>query len=275
MRVSTLRLPPGVAGLTRYDVEEAVTLSLRPPHRGLPTSTLTVVFATSAPLLCSPDHESWAIQRGTTHDVCVGGLHTRPVFLQRPDHQDGVQVQLHPLAARRILGMPAAGLTELTQEGEDVVGSGMRSLWSRANSSPPGERARLIGDGLASLADRHDRLPAPQCEILGAWALLSRSRGRMSVTEVASRVGLSSRHLSSLLNAELGVGTKQLADLMRFESAHADLGAELDRGRTPRLSDIAHSHGYTDHSHLDRAYQRFAGTSPSGWIDDEHGTPAA
>lgn len=234
-----------------------------------------MVFATSAPLLCSPDHESWADQRGTTHDVCVGGLHTRPVFLQRPDHQGGVQVQLHPLAARRLLGIPAAALTELTQEGQDVVGPGMRSLWSRANSSPPGERVRLIADGLASLADRHDRVPAPRREILGAWALLSRSHGRMSVTEVASRVGLSSRRLSSLLNAELGIGTKQLADLMRFESAHADLVTELDRGRTPRLADIAHGHGYADHSHLDRAYRRFAGTSPSGWIDDERGAPTA
>lgn len=205
--------------------------------------------------------------------MCVGAFHTQPVYLQRPDHQAGVQVELHPLAARRILGLPAAALTDLTQEGDAVVGSRMRTLWSRASSCPAGERARIVSDGLASIADLHDRAPAPRREVVGAWNLLARSRGSMSVTDVAFQVGLSRRHLSSLVKAELGIGTKQLADLMRFEAAHAALVAALVREEAPRVADIAHAHGYTDHSHLDRAYQRFTGTSPSGWIADEHPTP--
>src|SRR5699024_7590672 len=194
--------PPGIREVIEYSVDEAVEGARRPPHRGLPSTTLTVVFATSGPLLCSADHESWAGRRGTTHDVCVGAFHTQPVYLQRPDHQDGVQVGLHPLAARRVLGLPAAALTDLTQEGEAVAGSSMRTLWSRAGSAAPGERARLIADGLASVADRHDRAPAPRREVLGAWNLLARARGTMTITDVAFRVGLSSRHLSSLVRAE-------------------------------------------------------------------------
>src|SRR5699024_8679733 len=194
--------PPGIREVIEYSVDEAVEGARRPPHRGLPSTTLTVVFATSGPLLCSADHESWAGRRGTTHDVCVGAFHTQPVYLQRPDHQDGVQVGLHPLAARRVLGLPAAALTALTQEGEAVAGSSMRTLWSRAGSAAPGERARLIADGLASVADRHDRAPAPRREVLGAWNLLARARGTMTITDVAFRVGLSSRHLSSLVRAE-------------------------------------------------------------------------
>lgn len=267
--------PPGIREVIEYSVDEAVEGARRPPHRGLPSTTLTVVFATSGPLLCSADHESWAGRRGTTHDVCVGAFHTQPVYLQRPDHQDGVQVGLHPLAARRVLGLPAAALTDLTQEGEAVAGSSMRTLWSRAGSAAPGERARLIADGLASVADRHDRAPAPRREVLGAWNLLARARGTMTITDVAFRVGLSSRHLSSLVRAELGIGTKQLADLMRFEAAHSDLVAALDRGDRPPLAEIAHARGYADHAHLDRAYQRFTGTSPSGWIAEEHGATTA
>lgn len=91
----------------------------------------------------------------------------------------------------------------------------------------------------------------------------------MRVADVASEVGLTSRHLSSLVKAELGIGTKQLADLFRFEAAHGAMVRGLRAGRTPRLADLAHDHGYADHAHLDAAYRRFTGTSPSGWIAEE------
>lgn len=270
MRSSTLRLPPGIRGLVRYAVSETDPSAERPPHRGLPSSALTVVFSTDSPLLCSPTVEDWAQRRGSRHDVCVGAFHLDPVYLHRPDHQEGIQVAVHPLAARRVLGLPAAALSELTQEGEDVLGSGVRALHSRVSSAEPGERSRLVVSGLAALADRHDRAPGPRREVVGAWRLLERSGGRRPVGAVAAGVGVSPRHLSSLVKAELGVGTKQLADLFRFECAHASLVAGLERGATPTLADIAHDHGYADHAHLDRAYRRFAGTPPTGWIADEN-----
>lgn len=262
-------LAPGVRRLLAYAVTEDVPRHARPPHRGLPSSTLTVVVSTDAPLLCSSTAEEWAAERGSTHDVCLGAFHLRPVYLQRPDRQEGVQVAVHPLAARRLFGLPAAALTDLTQEGEDVLGPRARALHSRVASAGPGERARLVAQGLVDLAARHERAAEPRREVAGAWRLLERSGGRMRVAAVADRVGLTPRHLGSLIKAELGIGTKQLADLLRWESTHADLVAGLRAGRTPRLADLAHAHGYADHAHLDAAYRRFAGTSPSVWISEE------
>lgn len=260
---------PGVAALYAYAVSEDAPRHDRPPHRGLPSSTLTVVVATDAPLLCSPTPEDWAERRGSTHDVCLGGFHLQPVYLHRPDRQEGVQVALHPLAARRVFGLPAAALTGLTQEGEDVLGARVRALHSRVAAAEPGERAHLVAGGLADLADRHERVPGPRREVVSAWRLLERSAGRMRVSEVAGEVGLTSRHLSSLMKAELGIGTKQLADLLRFEAAHSALVSGLRRGVRPHLADLAHTHGFADHAHLDAAYRRFTGTSPSGWIGEE------
>ncbi|KAA0918287.1 AraC family transcriptional regulator [Dietzia sp. ANT_WB102] len=269
MASTTAAFPPGVRGMVEYAVTESAPAAVRPPHRGLPSSTLTLVFATDAPLLCSSTFDDWAERRGNSHDVCVGGFHLRPVYLERPDHQEGVQVAVHPLAARRVLGLPAAELTELTQEGEAVVGARMRALFSRVASAGPGERATLVTEGLAALIERNDGRDAARREVVAAWTLLERSRGRMSVTEVASRIGVSSRHLSSLVTAELGIGTKNLGDLLRFESAHSSLLAGLACGSAPRLADLAHAHGYADHAHLDQAYRRFTGTSPTRWIADE------
>lgn len=270
MKSQTIREPPGVRRLFEYAVaEDTAEMPDRPPHRGLPSSTLTIVFSTDSPLLCSPTVDDWADRRGSTHDICVGTLHLQPVYLQRPDRQEGVQVAIHPLAARRLLGLPAAALTELTQEGHDVLGPMARSLFSRVASADPGTRAQLVTEGLAASADQHNRAAEPRREVAGAWRLLELSHGRMSVGEVAFRVGLTSRHLSSLLKQELGIGTKQLADPFRFEATHAHLVVVLNRGSTPHLADLAHSHGYADHAHLDAAYRRFTGTTPTAWTAEE------
>lgn len=269
MRPLTRQGPPGIRGLVEYAISETAQTADRPPHRGLPSADLVVVFSSDSPLLCSPTFDDWTVGRGSRHDVCLGGFHLDPVYLHRPDRQEGVQVGIHPLAARRVLGLPAAALTELTQEGEDVLGPQVRALFSRVASGTPEQRSRLVTDGLAALASRHERAPEPRREVVGAWRLLERSRGRMRIADVAFRVGLSTRHLSSLIKAESGIGTKQLADLLRFDAAHARLVAALRQGTTPHLAGIAHAHGYADHAHLDRAYRQFAGTSPTGWITDE------
>ncbi|MFN3601123.1 MAG: helix-turn-helix domain-containing protein [Dietzia sp.] len=260
---------PGVAAVCGYTGVEAEPRSRRPPHRGLPSTLLTVVVAVDGPLLCSPTLEDWATQRGATHAICLGGFHLAPVYLQRPDSQEGVQVAVHPLATRRLFGLPAAALTELTQEGDGVLGPSMRKLHGRVVSRPPAERPLLVEEALGALAARHERRRGPRKEVVGAWRLLERSGGRMRVTDTASAVGLTSRHLSSLMKAELGIGTKELADLMRFESAHSALVARARRRAAPRLADLAHTHGYSDHAHLDRAYRRFAGTSPTEWLAEE------
>lgn len=261
--------PPGVRSVFEYAVTETAPDATRPPHRGLPSSALTLVFAADAPILCSPSHDDWRARRGSSHDVCLGAFHTRPVYLHRPDHQEGVQVAIHPLAARRLLGLPTSALTELTQEGEDVLGPRVRSLFARVSSAAPGERCALVSDGLGVLRESNDRRSGPRAEVVAAWQLLERTAGRMPVAEVASRVSVSSRHLSTLLTAELGIGTKHLADLFRFEAAHLVVVDSWRRGAALSLADIAHAHGYADHSHLDRAYRRFAGVSPTGWIAAE------
>lgn len=260
---------PGVAAVYGYAGVEVGPRSRRPPHRGLPSTLLTVVVAVDAPLLCSSTLEDWAAHRGAAHAICLGGFHLHPVYLQRPDSQEGVQVAVHPLAARRLLGLPASALTELTQEGDGVLGPSMRWLHQRVVSSSPAERPLLVEEALGALATRNERRQGPRSEVVGAWRLLERSGGRMRVTDAASAVGLTSRHLSSLIKAELGIGTKELADLMRFESAHSALVERVRRGAAPRLADLAHDHGYADHAHLDRAYRRFAGTSPTEWLAEE------
>ena len=142
-------VPPGVRSLFEYSVTETEPDHAASPHRGLPSSTLTLVFATDAPLLCSATAQDWAERRGTTHDVCLGSFHLEPVYLQRPRHQEGVQVAVHPLAARRLLGLPASALTELSPPTPTAAASAVSAMsagpgrdqkwWARGScwSGPP------------------------------------------------------------------------------------------------------------------------------------------
>lgn len=261
---------PGVQAVYAYSATETAPPMDRPPHRGLPSPSLTVIISIEDRLLCSPNEADWSARRGASHDICIGGFHTRPVFLQRPDRQQGVQVGVHPLAARRLFGMPAAALAELTQEGDGVLGPRFRRLHSRIGSTADGmERAALVDREFVSLSDTSGNIAPPRREVVGTWQLLRQSMGRMPVAEVADRVGLSSRHLNTLVTTELGIGTKRLAGLFRFTAAHAAVVAEISDGTRPDLSRIAADTGYFDHSHLVRAYRRHAGTTPTGWIGEE------
>jgi transcriptional regulator GlxA family with amidase domain len=112
-----------------------------------------------------------------------------------------------------------------------------------------------------------------------AWRLLAATRGRIRIGELAERVYLSRRRLSTLFAAELGITPKEAARTMRFTHAVTRIG-EMVRGggtapggparaRTLDLARVAAECGYADQSHLDREFRAFAGTSPSGWIAEE------
>jgi transcriptional regulator GlxA family with amidase domain len=114
----------------------------------------------------------------------------------------------------------------------------------------------------------------------------------MRIGEIAQRVFLSRRRLSTLFVAELGITPKEAARTMRFTHAVTRIGEGVralgSGGRTggepPRrgtrpggaararrldLAGVAAECGYADQSHLDREFRAFAGTSPSGWIAEE------
>jgi transcriptional regulator GlxA family with amidase domain len=104
--------------------------------------------------------------------------------------------------------------------------------------------------------------------VVEAWWLLTETRGRIRIGELAERVFLSRRRLSTLFLAELGITPKEAARTMRFTHAVSRIGHEV-RGGALDLAALAAECGFADQSHLDREFRSFAGTSPTGWIAEE------
>jgi AraC-like DNA-binding protein len=235
-------------------------------HRGLPSPFLTFIVTLDEPVVIA---ESGG-ERGL--DVVVAGLSTEVEIVKMPERQCGLQAAVHPLAARRLFGLPAGEIARLSLEGEDVLGRTAPRLRERlAEASGWDERFAIFASEMElgrADAPPPGTLHAPRAEVVEAWRLLTASRGRIRIGELAERVFLSRRRLQTLFVAELGITPKEAARTMRFTHAVTRIGTGV-RGASLDLAEIAAECGFADQSHLDREFRAFAGTSPTGWIAEE------
>jgi AraC-like DNA-binding protein len=230
-------------------------------HRGLPSPFLTFIVTLDTPVVIAEEGG----ERGL--DVVVAGLTTEVERVKMPRRQTGLQAAVHPLAARRLFGLPAAELARMSLEGEDVLGRAAPRLRERlAEAVDWDERFAIFGEEMG--LGRDAAVAGPRPEVVEAWRLLTASRGRIRIGELAERVYLSRRRLSTLFAAEFGLTPKEAARTMRFTHAVARIG-EAVRGGALDLAAVAAECGFADQPHLDREFRDFAGTSPSGWIAEE------
>jgi AraC-like DNA-binding protein len=238
---------------------------LRPgAHLGMPSPYLTVIFTLGEPLQVRrhPD----PAQPAGRFDALVGGLHDSPALIVHDGAQAGVQLQLSPLAARPLFGMPAGELAALDLDAGDVLGPLAERLLDRlADADDWSSCFRALDEGLGAALDP-ERMP-PR-ELVSAWTLLLRSGGRMRVRELAERVGWSERHLGAVMLRELGLTPKTAARVIRFDTARRALQDACLTGE-PNIGAVAAASGYFDQSHLVRDWRRFTGMPPSEWIAHE------
>lgn len=253
---------PGVTSMVGYralDVPNAV-------HRGMPSSTLTFIVSLDDGVEAADTVD--ALPAARPNPVILGGLHLQASHVRQRNGQAGVQVALHPLAARAVLGVPAAELSVTDFDAMPVLGHGSAQLHERvAETRYWPDAFALVARYLLEGRRRHDTTVRP--EVAYAWHLLGRSRGRLPVAAVAQRVGLSQRHLTTLFRREVGRTPKTVAMLMRFEYATARM-ADAARGhRHVDLAGIAGDAGYADQAHLTREFVRFVGIPPGVWLSEE------
>jgi AraC-like DNA-binding protein len=243
-------------------------------HRGLPSASLTFILSIDGPVVTAESPLELASGTAPARRVLLSRLHLAPAFVEQPTHQAGIQLAVHPLAARRLFGFPAAELTDLAHDGIELLGDDAERLHDGVEAGGTwAERFGVVRSVLRERATRSERRRAPRAEVGAAWRMLARRRGAVRVSALASEVQLSSRHLATLFDHELGVSPKQVAMLMRFDHARERIGDAVRAGAggapVSTLAAIAQECGYSDQAHLVREFQRFAGCSPSAWVREE------
>lgn len=197
--------------------------------------------------------------RSVTSMSFVAGLHDEYVLVASTGSQHCLQIDLTPLGAYAILGLPLAELTNRSVELESVLPGG--ELLAERLYEADGWDARF--DLLdAILAARLVSGPAPKPAIVEAWHRLEESGGRVDIGSLAGELGLSRKHLTSQFREQVGLPPKTLARVLRFSHAVRMLTCDDRMG----LAEIAFRCGYYDQAHLNRDFREFAGATPTDLV---------
>ena len=227
-------------------------------HRGLPSPWLTLILTLDDPLDVArhPDPR----QRPGRFETLVGGLHTAPALITHAGRQSGVQLALHPLGARALLGLPAGELAGQDVPADVVLGPVGVQLHERLRTAVSWPaRFAVLDEVLTEICLTGRRAAEP--ELPRAWELLHAGAG---VGEVAADVGWSPRRLAARFEVEVGLSPKATARVMRFDRARRLLPA-----RVGDLAGLAADCGYYDQAHLNRDFRQFAGLPPTAWLAAE------
>jgi AraC-like DNA-binding protein len=230
-------------------------------HVGLPTRHLTCIVTVDTPVQVSDTPAASRPPR--PFDALVGGLHSAPAFIHHDGVQHGVQLEVTPLGARALFGVPPSALAERVVALDDVLGRRGDELVDRLRAAPtwPGRFAALDAV-LTGVLRGHER---PGTCLSRAWARLVDTGGTVQVGALADELGWSRRHLSERFRREFGLTPKTAARVIRFERARL-LVTRHDR---PTLGQVAAACGYADQAHMVRDWHDFAGASPTGWMAAE------
>ncbi|HSK16890.1 MAG TPA: helix-turn-helix transcriptional regulator [Gaiellaceae bacterium] len=192
------------------------------------------------------------------HASFAGGLGEAVAVTESPGTALCVQVNLTPLGARRILGVPMHELAGRVVSLADVLGRDAARLEERL-AEAPGAPARLALVE-SFLAGRLDAAEPARPDAARAWSRLEETGGGLRIGALAAELRCSRRHLAALFRDHVGVPPKAAARLLRFERALPLVEAGVAG------AEVARRCGYADQAHLVNEFRRFAGTTPAALV---------
>jgi AraC-like DNA-binding protein len=175
--------------------------------------------------------------------------------------QRGIQMDLSPLAAYRLLGVPMSDLADRIVHLDDLRGGSVGRLAEQVGAAATWEERFALLD--ATLLRWVDDGPEPDGAVAWAWDQMFRSGGRVEVGTLADEIGWSRRHFIHRFRRQVGLTPKLTAQVLRFTRA---CGLLQQRRPGTTITDVAMACGYADHSHLTREFQHLAGCTPSAWL---------
>jgi AraC-like DNA-binding protein len=186
----------------------------------------------------------------------LAGLDDRVTRTSHDGYQSGIELNLCPVAARRLLGMPMSQLSGRVVALDDLLPRHQRGLAERlAEVSDWAARLDLVE---AVLGERLAKTEPPARIATWACRRIRRDPG-LDLKSLAKELGYSQKHVITLFKEHVGVTPKQFARLVRFDRLAQYLRAG---GRAP-WAELAQRFGWFDQAHLAGDVRRFLGVTPS------------
>lgn len=186
----------------------------------------------------------------------AAGLHPGPVEIRSDGGAECVQLDLTPLGACRLFGPALPAITGRMVDLAELFGAEGRALTERIGNARFWQARLDLLEGFVAARLIHAPTPA----IAFAWRRLGASGGTARIGELASEIGWSRKHLAARFRAEIGLGPKTVARMLRFHRA-----CRLALSGGEGWAGIAAACSYADQAHLVRDFAEFAGEPPSAW----------
>ncbi len=186
----------------------------------------------------------------------TAGLHDGPAVVTARGTAVCLQVDLTPPAARRVLGLPLAELTNRSVELAELPGTGASELVERIACASTWQARFAIVDAWLLL-----RLAARPGDtvVARAWDALDAAGGALRMGRLADELGTPRTHLATRFRRELGLSPRDAARVLRLERAVAALRADPSAD----LAGLAVTCGWYDQPHMHRDVRRLARCTPA------------
>lgn len=247
-------LRPYVIGISAFEGVH------RPVGHGLGSPSAELVFSLGGwSAWSSPGQATDAFK---TDEPFISGLRECSKCYSLEDGYSGILVDLTPLGARRVLGVPMSNVANREVEAREIVGACVTRLQHRL----------LAASGWAERFDELERFVGSRIEMSSpcaggvrvAWDALVESRGRIRIDDLSRAAAMGSRRMRDIFKAEFGLSPKRLADLVRFDHAIALATRKPDLS----WSEVAYRAGYYDQAHLINDLRDRTGLTPTALRHD-------
>lgn len=170
-----------------------------------------------------------------------------------------LSVRMPPFGAYRVLNMPMHEVALNVIELDDALGDEVNAVHEQlGNCDEPGRQFGILCEFVRRrIARSRVRLRADALLAIGS---LARSHGTHRIEDLCRDLGVSRKHLGTLLHAHVGLSPKAYARMFRFRRVVDLVGSGM---RQLDWAQLAMSCGYFDQAHFNREFRAFAGMTPS------------
>jgi AraC-like DNA-binding protein len=215
--------------------------------------------ATFVPLILNLG-PSYRVADAAGHRSFTAGLGESVAVTESPGTARCVQVNVTPLGARRLLGVPMHELVDHVVPLADVLGRAAGRLEEQLADCADAEARLALVESflLVRLADAAPARP----DVAYAWRRLEETDGGLRIGALAAELGCSRKHLTAQFRDHVGPAPKAVARLLRFNRALRLVERGVDG------AEVAYRCGFSDQAHFANEFRRFSGSTPTAFAPE-------